>query len=297
MIDSSKYINIYINKQKEGLKEATIKRKMQFIRFFFEYLDSKGVNDLTEIDKMMVYNFISSKTWRPQTKSVAQFVFREFFNYMKEENITQFDGYDLFPVVFTNKRDSILSYFTEDEIKKMIDSIDLSQKCGVRDKCMITLAAHTGLRASDIIFLKYNEIEWDKNLISKVQRKTNIKIDVPFTNQIKFLLIDYLKNHRPAIDSEYIFINTTTNLPFKDAKILTNIVRSAFIKANIDAKNKKIGAHSLRHSLATNMLKNNTPLSVIKDVLGHTTITTTEKYISIDIEGLRQMCLEVPNYE
>lgn len=82
-----------------------------------------------------------------------------------------------------------------------------------------------------------------------------------------------------------------------DAKILTSIVRNAFIKADVDISKKKAGAHSLRHSLATNMLKNNTPLPVIKEILGHTNINTTEKYISVDIEGLRRMSLEVPTYE
>ena len=113
---------------------------------------------------------------------------------------------------------------------------------------------------------------------------------------VERLLIDYLKNHRPNIKSEYVFINSVNNLPFKDAKILTSIVRNAFIKADVDISKKKAGAHSLRHSLATNMLKSNTPLPVIKEILGHTNINT-EKYISVDIEGLRRMSLEVPIYE
>lgn len=216
---------------------------------------------------------------------------------MKEDALTQFDGYDLYPIIITNKRDSILSYYSEEQIRKMIDSIDTSCKCGIRDKCMITIAACTGLRASDIVFLTFSEIKWDKNIISKIQRKTGVLIEIPITDQIKFLLIDYLKNHRPNINSEYIFINSVNNLPFKDAKILTNIIKKAFLKANIDISRKKSGAHSLRHSLATNMLKNNTPLPIIKEVLGHTNINTTERYISVDIEGLRRMSLEVPTYD
>ena len=79
--------------------------------------------------------------------------------------------------------------------------------------------------------------------------------------------------------------------------MLTKNKKKAFLKANIDISRKKAGAHSLRHSLATNMLKNNTPLPIIKEVLGHTNINTTERYISVDIEGLRRMSLEVPTYE
>lgn len=297
MIDSTKYINIFINHQSSEIKQITTIRKVRILKFLFEYLESIDIEDLYDVTKMMVYDFLLTKSWRSQTKSHAQFVLREFFNYMKEERLAKFDGYELYPIIVTNKRDNILSYYSEDQIRKMIDSIDTSCKCGIRDKCMVTIAAYTGLRASDIVFLTFSEIKWDKNIISKIQRKTGVIIDIPITNQIKFLLIDYLKNHRPNIKSEYVFINSVNNLPFKDAKILTSIVRNAFIKADVDISKKKAGAHSLRHSLATNMLKNNTPLPVIKEILGHTNINTTEKYISVDIEGLRRMSLEVPIYE
>ena len=297
MINSTKYINIFINHQRPEIKQVTILRKVRVLRFLFEYLELIDIQDLYDVTKMNVYDFLLTKSWRSQTKSHAQFVLREFFNYMKEESFSQFGGYELYPVIITNKRDSILSYYSEEQIRKMIDSIDTSCKCGIRDKCMITIAACTGLRASDIVFLTFSEIKWDKNIISKIQRKTGVLIEIPITDQIKFLLIDYLKNHRPNINSEYIFINSVNNLPFKDAKILTSIIKKAFLKANIDINRKKAGAHSLRHSLATNMLKNNTPLPIIKEVLGHTNINTTERYISVDIEGLRRMSLEVPTYE
>ena len=297
MIDSTKYINIFIDHQRPEIKQVTILRKVRVLRFLFEYLELIDIQDLYDVTKMNVYDFLLTKSWRFQTKSHAQFVLREFFNYMKEESFSQFGGYELYPIIITNKRDSILSYYSEEQIRKMIDSIDTSCKCGIRDKCMITIAACTGLRASDIVFLTFSEIKWDKNIISKIQRKTGVLIEIPITDQIKFLLIDYLKNHRPNINSEYIFINSVNNLPFKDAKILTNIIKKAFLKANIDISRKKAGAHSLRHSLATNMLKNNTPLPIIKEVLGHTNINTTERYISVDIEGLRRMSLEVPTYE
>ena len=106
----------------------------------------------------------------------------------------------------------------------------------------------------------------------------------------------YMKNQKESlIENHILYYLFTSNLNcFNDAAVLTHTVRKAFIKANINIRNKKAGAHSLRHSLATNLLKNNTPLPVIKGILGHTNISTTEKYLSIDIEGLRMVSLEVP---
>ena len=104
---------------------------------------------------------------------------------------------------------------------------------------MVLIAAETGLRASDIVFLKFSEIKWDKNIIQKMQMKTKQPIEVPISDNIKYLLLDYLKNHRVSDDSEYIFINTQTGVPFNDAAVLTHTVRKAFIKANINIRNKK----------------------------------------------------------
>lgn len=203
-------------------------------------------------------------------------------------------GYQLFPMITTDKRDSILSYYSPEEIKILVESIDTAKKCGIRDKCMILIAAECGLRSSDIIWLRFDEINWDKKLISKTQHKTGIHVNVPFTEQVQFLLLDYLKNHRPDVRSEYIFINTVTNSAFTSAKILTQIVYKNFEKAGIERRCRKRGAHTLRHSLATTMLANNTPVPVITGVLGHTSSRTTQKYLSIDVDGLRKVSLEVP---
>lgn len=72
------------------------------------------------------------------------------------------------------------------------------------------------------------------------------------------------------------------------------IVSKYFDKAGIDISERKHGPHAMRHSLASNMLHNNTPMHVIKDVLGHSNINTTRMYLNIDVDSLRELALEVP---
>ena len=158
---------------------------------------------------------------------------------------------------------------------------------------MNLIAAEIGRRASDIIGIRLDEINWDKKLNSKTQHTTGLHVNVPFTEQVQYLLLDYLKNHRPDVGSEYIFINTTTNSAFTSAKVLTQIVYENFKKAGIERRCRKRGVHTLRHSLATTMLANNTPIPIITGVLGHASSRTTQKYLSIDADGLREVSLEV----
>ena len=283
-----------MSRQKDGIKDATMIRKLQTVRKFLSYLETVHTEDMLSLDRNTVYEFLNTLNYRSQTISGVQFTLRQFFNIMHEGGLVSFDGYQLFPMITTDKRDSILSYYLPEEIKALIENVDITKKCGIRDKCMILIAAECGFRSSDVVWLRFDEINWDKKVISKIQKKTGIRVDVPFTEKVQLLLLDYLKNHRPDVKSEHVFINTVTNSPFLTANILTQIVYANYEKAGIERKRRKHGAHTLRHSLATTMLMNNTPVPVITGVLGHVSSRTTEKYLSIDVEGLRQVSLEVP---
>lgn len=294
MKDKTKYIEVFASRQNNKLKPSTIKRKSKVIEDFLNYLSCNYVESLSEAKCSHVYDYMNSKSLRPTTKSAIQFTIREFFDIMYKEGLSSISGHQIYPTIFTNKRDRLLSYYSNEEIKLMIDNIDTSRGCGTRNKCMITIAAQTGLRSSDIVWLKFDEIDWDKNTISKVQYKTKVPVVVTFSDYVKFLIIDYIKNHRPDNDSEYIFINSNTKTYFSNSSVLGHNVRRAFIKSGINITSKKAGAHSLRHSLATNLLMDNTPMPIITGVLGHTTVDTTQRYISIDINGLRSVSLEEP---
>lgn len=293
-MNNTKYIEIFMSRQKDGIKDATMIRKLQTVRKFLSYLETVHTEDMLSLDRNTVYEFLNTLNYRSQTISGVQFTLRQFFNIMHEQGLVSFDGYQLFPMITTDKRDSILSYYLPKEIKALIENVDTTKKCGIRDKCMILIAAECGFRSSDVVWLRFDEINWDKKVISKIQKKTGIRVDVPFTEKVQLLLLDYLKNHRPDVKSEYVFINTVTNSTFLTANILTQIVYANYEKTGIERKRRKRGAHTLRHSLATTMLMNNTPVPVITGVLGHVSSRTTEKYLSIDVEGLRQVSLEVP---
>lgn len=221
-----------------------------------------------------------------------KFILREFFDILYKRNLIDFDGRKIFPVIFTNKRDRLISFYSTEEVKELISVLDSSWSNYVMYKCMVLLAAQMGLRSSDILHLKFNEIIWDKDLIQKRQKKTGVFVSVPLPKNIKLLLIDYIKNHRPDCPLEYVFINKQSMNIYCDSEI-NALMKRLFKKASIKANNRRTGPHALRHSLASRLLKNNTPMPVITGVLGHKNINTTRTYLNIDVESLRQMSLEI----
>ena len=117
-MNSAKYIEIFKNGQKEGIRDVTVKRKLQTVRKFLSYLEDAQTDDLPNIDRKNVYEFVNSLDYRSQTISGVQFTLRHFFNIMYEQGLSSFDGYQLFPMITTDKR-VILSILVDTFISKI----------------------------------------------------------------------------------------------------------------------------------------------------------------------------------
>ncbi|AGA70573.1 site-specific recombinase XerD [Desulfitobacterium dichloroeliminans LMG P-21439] len=286
----------YLNLEEfRNLSLLTISSKRVTITSFLNYLGDNKVMDFHHCLQKNVTGYLSSiANLSSSTISGRTFTLRHFFNYLSRRNLTLFSGYELFPVIFTNKRERILSFYSIEEVRRIISAIDRGTPYGKRDFIVLLLAAELGMRSGDIIRLKTSDIHWDHDTIEFVQYKTKTFNQLPLMENIKYALIDYLKNGRPESDSGYIFIGTKNGKKPLTNTCIHQIVSKYFRKANVDTSERKHGPHAMRHSLASNMLHNNTPMHVIKEVLGHSSINTTRIYLNIDVDSLRELALEVP---
>ena len=180
---------------------------------------------------------------------------------------------------------------------KLLNIINTETRYGKSIYSILTILAYLGLRAGDIINLKFEHIDFENNEIKFYQTKTKQLLTLPLIDEVKYPLLDYIKNGRPQCDeTEYIFITLYAPFTrFKSTSSIFRIVEGAMNKAGINYENKHHGPHALRHSLATNMINSNVPISAISQILGHNNIRTTEIYITRDTSHLRELTLEVPN--
>lgn len=279
----------------ESKAADTLRGKRVTITTLCNYLGDAKIYSFSKCSPKDVTGYLNSISHlASSTKSGRLFILRHFFNYLYNQKITIFSGNELFPVIFTNKRDRILSFYSEDEIIKVISSIDNTTAQGKRNLLIVLLAAELGMRSSDIRRLKMTDVHWERNTIEFNQFKTNVFNQLPLLENIKYAMIDYLKNSRPNCNSNLIFIGVKNNYQMIAAAQVHSVVSKCFLKAGIDISTRKHGPHSLRHSLASNLLQNNTPIYVIKDVLGHTNLNSTRIYLNIDFSTLRMFALEVP---
>ncbi|WP_312099400.1 site-specific integrase [Niallia sp.] len=229
------------------------------------------------------------------TKAGILFNLRDFLSFLVSQGYVESQLNQLFPVIRSNKFERIPSFYSTEEIQRILLTVDRNTKIGRRDYIVLILAVQLGMRAGDIRHLKFENIKWHLDTIEFIQEKTKNPLRLPLMENLKFALIDYMKNSRPSSEDPHIFIrHRAPFIAFASGHVFWSTINKYMDAAGISINNRKHGLHSMRHSLASNLLKQNTPFPVITGVLGHENSNTTKLYLRIDIEQLRSVSLEVP---
>lgn len=279
----------------QGLSEATLASKRLYLKRFLEYLNTKKIYSISNLDKRYILEFINGLGFYSKaTIHCMLSTLRGFLRYLSDKHYTDIDLSYLVPKSNYKKEAHIPTTYTKNEVEQLIYSVDRSSPKGKRDIAMILLAARLGLRASDICGLKFKNICWEKNIISLTQKKTDEQIELPLLIEVGNAIIDYLKYGRPVSNLPYIFLRIGQPYDRLEEPTLHSIISFYLKRAGIkNIDKKKHGPHALRHSLAGILLEKKTPLPLISEVLGHANTESTKTYLRIDLKSLRQCSLEV----
>ena len=177
------------------------------------------------------------------------------------------------------------------DIEKITSAIDVSTDLGVRNHCMIEVLYGCGLRVSELINLKISDINFKENFI-KVEGKGRKVRYVPLAEYTAKLIENYIQNVRShnKIGKKYediLFLNSRGTSMSR--VIVFIIIKEIVERAGI---RKNISPHTFRHSFATHLLQNGADLRYIQEMLGHSSITTTEIYTHLNTEELHDVILK-----
>ncbi|MCD6322384.1 MAG: tyrosine-type recombinase/integrase [Clostridiales bacterium] len=272
-----------------------MRSRLQRLFFFIDYLDMRKINNVDEITAEMISSYLKT-IYHCHEKSMAAIIttIRAFLRFIY---VNGYSKKDLSLVVPKQKKyyyPAIPSTWKPEDVKRMLESIDRGNPVGKRDYAILLLVAKMGIRAGDIKAMKLSALDWKSLSISIVQEKTGVKATFPILDDIGWALIDYIKNGRPRFsESAYLFLRLTAPYePFSENANMHNIITKYTRKANIAVPHgKRHGLHSLRHSLASSLLANGTPLPVITEILGHMDPKSTAIYLRTDIDRLKECAL------
>jgi len=294
----------YINKKRaDGHSEDTLKSYEIYLGRFSDYLSSRGIADIRNMDEIVVLGFIDTFTrYSPSVIHNTLCSLRTFFHYLFQNGFISRDFAYIVPHDGYRQRTKVPSAYPKEDVETILKSIDRGNPKGKRDYAIILIAARLGLRAQDICdlsFNNFNNLKWETNTIELLLKKTEEPIVLPLLEDVGLAIIDYLKYARPDYEfTNTIFLRLAPPMGKLQAPTLHSIVTQHMRTAGIKIQDgKKHGPHALRHSLASALLEENTPLPVISEVLGHTNTESTSVYLKIDVNQLRTCSLEPPPFD
>jgi integrase len=190
------------------------------------------------------------------------------------------------PTVREWKLSTLPRYLEPEDVERVIASCDIDKPQGVRDRAALLLLARLGLRAGDIVAMRLDDLDW-RNGTLRVRGKGRKEIRLPLPQDAGEALVNYLTNARPSTNHERVFLCTNAPVrPFAASSVVSTIVRCALERAGI-ADPPSRGAHLLRHSAATAMLRSGASLDAVATVLRHESADMTAYYAKVDLALLQ----------
>ena len=273
----------------QSLSDNSITAYSHDIELFLQYLDSinhsMSLNDITQenIENFLAHLYDLGISANSQARILSGI--KKFYAYLIQEKLVTENPTQLIssPSIGRHIPD-ILSY---EEICSMINCIDLSQQFGHRNKAILEIMYGCGLRVSEVISLKISYI-YIKDEFIRVIGKGDKERLIPISKSIIKTLQLYIEGERKSQNinhkhTDTIFINRRGYGLSRQMIFL--IIKDLAEKAGIK---KNIGPHTIRHSFATHLLEGGADLRAVQQMLGHSSISTTEIYTHISDQYLRE---------
>lgn len=197
------------------------------------------------------------------------------------------------PVVAHWRLASLPRYLPESDVERLLASCDVASTVGLRDRAVLLLLARLGLRAGDIVHLRFQDLDWKAAWI-RVCGKGGRESRLPITQEVGDALVAYLRRGRPRTISDAVFVRARAPFQaFASHCAVSVIVDRALSRAGVTRPSRG-AAHLLRHSVATSMLRHGASLQDVAAVLRHRSITTTQIYAKVDVAALRTIAQAWP---
>lgn len=271
-----------------NLANSSINSYLSDLNQYARYLQKSNDKSLLEVENKDISQYlknINDLQFTSSTQARILSSLRSYYKFLEEEELIEEN-----PILFIQlpkQEKTVPEVLHFEEIEALINSIDLSEKMGHRDRAILELMYSSGLRVSEVLNLKMQDLYLDLEylqVIGKGNKQRLVPMNPEAINQLKHY-IDFVRT-KISIQKgkeDFVFLNQRGN---KLSRVwVFKIVKKAVEDANIK---KNVSPHTFRHSFATHLLEGGADLRVIQELLGHVNIKTTEIYLHLQKEHLAE---------
>ena len=285
---SKQFIELYCKTNR-----SSYKTKKKFMIVLSRFSNAMKIRDvkLTEISHDTILEYISS------LQNTCQYVYsplRSFLLHLYANGHISVNLSLTLSGLSEKKGNSLPSVYYSDEIQRIESSVKRDAPVGKRDYAILLLADRLGLRRGDIVNLTMDNIDWERCSISFYQQKTGRHNELPLLEDVGQAILDYYLNGRPKTDIENIFVTANSPGNVLAPGTVSYIVGKIIRESGVVIGNRRHSTHSMRHSLATKLMENNTDISIISGVLGHESEEPTMYYLGVSVKLLGECSHDVP---
>lgn len=218
---------------------------------------------------------------------------RHYLRFLAERGECPVHLVEAIPVLSARGTDTLPRHLEPDRVEALIAACDPATSAGKRDRAILLLLARLGLRAGDIVALRLGAVAWDEGGL-RICGKGRREVRLPLPQDVGDALFDYVQNARPVVADDRLFLRTIPPfVPLASSPAVAHIVKRALQRAGItDAPSR--GAHMLRHSAATGMLRAGATMESIAAILRHRSVETTNIYARVDTRMLGEIAQPWP---
>lgn len=272
-----------------AVSPATVKNYLPVVRAFLEHRFGAREIDLASLSARDANQFVRCEAER-LSRSTAKLVvtaLRSFLRHLHQQGELPADLASAVLPVMHWRLSGLPKSLAPEQVTAILASCDRGTLSGRRDYAILLLLARLGLRAGEVAALTLDDFDWHAGIVT-VPGKGQRREPLPLPREVGEALAAYLQDGRPSCATRRLFIRSKApHQGFRSAVAICCIVRRALARAGIDSACK--GAHLLRHSLATGMLRNGASLEDIGEVLRHRHPETTQIYAKLDLESMRAL--------
>ncbi len=281
-------------RSERGLSPATSTNYLPVVRrFLIEHFGRRALR-LDELRPVDIHRFVLRHAEKGSRRTAQLMVsaLRSFLRFLQQRGVIATDLAGAVPGIACWRLTYLPKALPPEQVERLLARCDRSTPTGRRDYAILLLLARLGLRAGEVVAVTLDDLAWGQGEIlvrGKGQRQTRL----PLPTDVGAALVDYLRRVRPACSTRRVFIRMRAPLRgFAGPVAIDCVVRRALKRAGLSPEFK--GAHLLRHSLATDLLRRGASLTEIGQLLRHSQPTTTQIYAKVDIAALRGIALPWP---